>query len=325
MSATEPLPYYYRLSAPAGHYELAALEFRALTGDGMPGPIPRVGIGEEAGLQRIFRARLGVDVARSAYVAECSRLLVEAAGLEELLGSAEKLALRRDRFRVTVRTTGDVAAPETGQIERAVADIIEGSPDLSRPATEMTVTGAPEGWLLGELVSRTGNRWQGHEQRPFQYSSALPPRVARALVNLVAVPGDKLIDPCCGVGTALVEASEIGIEAFGWETNPVVAEHAAANICHHNQGASIVVGDGRKARGRWHGAVLDLPYGQQSVKVDSVCAGLVECTGEVADLIAVVALDDLTGLLESLSFNLLGVAELRKNKLVRRVHWAQKV
>lgn len=317
------MPYCYRLAAPPGHYELAALEFGALTGETAPPAPRRAGHAVYQRLQRLVRARAGVDLLRSAYVAECFRVLAEAPSLEELLPFAAKLSLRRERFRVRVRTTGGVAASGSQQIERAVADIIEGSPDLSRPATVMTVMGQPDGWLLGERVSRSNNGWRGHEQRPYQYSSAIPPRVARALVNLVAVPGDRIIDPCCGVGTVLVEASSMGIEPFGWDTNRTVAKHAALNVCHHHQGAWIVVGDGRDARGRWRGAVLDLPYGRQNVRVESICTGLVRRATEVADLIAIVSLDDLTDLLDSLGCELLGVAELTKGKLIRRIHWAR--
>lgn len=323
MSDPAACTYVYRLSPPVGYYELAALEFSALTGEAVPSSPRRNEYREAEGLERLVRARVGVDLLRSAYVAECFRLLAEAPSLQDLLVAAEKLLLRRERFRVSVRRIGEVAAPPSQEIERAVADIIEGRPDLSRPTTVIVVVAREGDWLLGELVSRTCNGWRGHEQRPFQYSSALPPRIGRALVNLVAAPGDRLIDPCCGVGTVLVEASAMGIEPFGWEINAALAEHAAANLCHHHQGASIVVGDGRTARGRWQGAVLDLPYGQQSIKDDRVCRGLVERAVEVADLVAVVTVDDMTGLLDGLGCEMLGVAELIKSRLIRRVHWAR--
>ncbi len=322
MSEHMGLPYCYRLSPPIGQYALAALEFRALTGANgprVPTPNPR---GERDDLPRLVRARIGVDVGRSSYVAECLRVLAEEPTLEELLTSAGKLSLKRERFRIKLRESGEVKSPLSQEIERAFADTIVGSPDLSNPATLLVVIAQPDRWLLAEQVSSTARGWRGHEQRPFQYSSALPPRIARAMVNLVAAPGDRIIDPCCGVGTVLVEASSMGIEPYGWEINPKLAEHATANLCHHQQGAWIVVGDGRNARGRWGGAVLDLPYGQQCERVDSVCAGLVKRATEVADLIAVVSLQDLGELLASLDCRLLGVAELVKGHLRRRVHWA---
>lgn len=313
------LPYFYRLAPPTGHHELAALELQALTG----APAPSMArVGASGDIDRIAWARVGVDVARSSYVAECCRLLASAPDLGGLLGAARKLHLRMERFRVRVRKRG-VAAPATREIERMVADLIEGGPDLTRPARELVVLAAPGRWLLGESVSRGANRWQGHEQRPHQYSSALPPRIARALVNLVAVPGDTLIDPCCGVGTVLVEAAEMGVQAVGCEINPRLVEHAAANLGHHGLSAHLAVADGRDLSGRFDGAVVDLPYGHTSVRVEGVGDALVARAVAIARLVAIVAADDLTGLLADLGADLLGVAAIAKGSLVRRVHWAR--
>ncbi len=312
-------PYFYRLSPPTGHHELAWLEFRALTGDRADETAPS---GEPTGVERLAWARVGVDVQRAAYITECCRLLAEAEDLEGLLRAAEKLHLRRERFRIRVRKSGRLDAPATQEIERRVADTITGRPDLSRPAVELVALGRPEGWLLGELVSRSERGWLGHEQRPRQYSSALPPRIARAMVNLVAVPGDTIIDLCCGVGTVLGEAASLGIQAVGIDHNPTVVEHARTNLCHHGWSAPVAAADGRDVRGRFDGAVLDLPYGVSSPRVDRVCHALVERALQVARLVAVVTTEDMRELMEGFGAEMIGVAALTKGNLTRRVHWA---
>jgi tRNA G10 N-methylase Trm11 len=174
---------------------------------------------------------------------------------------------------------------------------------------------------MGERVSRTHRGWQGHEQRPFQYSCSLPPRITRAMVNLVAVPGDSLIDPCCGSGTTLVEAGYMGVEPFGWEISQNVAEQCAENLCHHGQAAWLIVGDGRAARGSWDAAVLDLPYGIAGDRVEEVWQGLVAHALEVARLVAVVTVGDLTEFVAEHGAEMLGTATIIKNKLHRRVYW----
>lgn len=314
-----PLPYFYRLTPPTGHHELAALEFRALTGDHAPVPEsddPRV-------VPRIAFARAAVDVARAAYIAECCRLLAQGPNPEGLLAAAGKLGLSMERFRIRVRTSAGAQGLPGQEFERQVADIIEGRPDLSRPVIELLVLGEPGRWLLGEVISTARRGWQGHEHRPFQYSAALPPRIARMMVNLVAAPGDTLVDPCCGVGTVLVEAAEMGVRALGCEINPRLVEHAAANLCHHGMEAELIAGDGRDLRGRFDGAVLDLPYGRSAPRIEEDCRGLVARAVEAARLVAVVTVDDLTGLFEELGAELLGVAQIAKGHLVRRIHWAR--
>ncbi|MFW6437695.1 MAG: hypothetical protein ACOCZ7_01670 [Armatimonadota bacterium] len=316
-----PLPYFYRLVAPVGHFELARLEFEAFTGEDAP-PAPPWNDREEPALTpRLAWAKVGVDIGRSAYVAECCRLLACGDTLEDLLAASAKLAMRMERFRIRARKERHVEAPDSQDIECAIADTISGSPDLTRPVVELVAWGHPQGWLLGELISRTHGGWRGHEQRPFQYSSALPPRIARAMVNLVAAPGDRLIDPCCGSGTALVEAGYMGIEPFGWEINRNVAEQCASNLCHHGQAAWLVVGDGRTARGSWDGAVLDLPYGITNDRIDGICTGLLEHALKVAHHVAVVTVGEIEELIDLRTVEVLGTASVIKNSLRRRVYW----
>lgn len=318
-----PLPYFCRLSSPTGYYEIAALEFEALTGDEARRAEPWDERDDPTDVPRIAWSRAGADVQRAAYVSECCHLLARAADLEGLLAAARKLNLKRERFRVRVRKLRGVDAPGSQGVERLVADTISGSPDLSRPVTHLVVVARPEGWLLGERVSRADRGWTGHEQRPHQYSSSLPPRLARALVNLVARPGERLLDPCCGVGTVLAEAAAIGIDACGWDDNARVVEHAAANLRHHGLSATLIAGDGRDARGRFHGAVVDLPYGRRSPRVAEVCAGLVARAVELCRHVAVVTIEDSEEVLKAAGARMLGVARITKGNLTRRVHWAR--
>jgi len=269
MPDAHPLPYFFRIAAPTGHEELAELELRAFAGE------VRLDTGEPAGeFARIFWGGAGVDVTRSAYVAECCHGLASAEDFGGLLRAMAKLSLRRERFRIVLRRLGTHAVADSQEVIVAVANAIEGRPDLERPVCEMVVVAREGRWLLGELVSRSAATWRGHEHRPHQYSSALSPRFARALVNLVAAPGDSLVDPCCGVGTALIEAATAGVSARGWELNPPVAEHARANVCHWGVEAPVVEGDGCEFAGAYDGAVLDLPYGHTSVRVEAVCPAI---------------------------------------------------
>ncbi|MEO0282218.1 MAG: methyltransferase domain-containing protein [candidate division WOR-3 bacterium] len=64
-------------------------------------------------------------------------------------------------------------------------------------------------------------------QRPI-YS--IPPRLARIMVNLTALPGQKLLDPFCGIGTILQEALISGMEVFGLDKNKNCLKDAKINL-----------------------------------------------------------------------------------------------
>ena len=316
MTQGPPLPYFYRLLLPTGFEELADLELRALAGETeVWHPCPG------AGADRIRWARAGADVSRAALVGEACRLLAWASDLEGLLGAAAKLGLAGDRFRITVHGPGGARWPGARQVTVALADLVEGGADLERPLREYVVAAEPGRWLLGELVSRCGGGWRGHDQRLHQYSAALPSRLARALVNLVARPGDRLLDPCCGVGTVLVEAAAVGVRATGREVNRLLVEHARANLRYWSLEADVAAGDGRQAAGCFDGAVLDLPYGRSAERVEGVCRGLIEQAAVCADLLAVVSATEMTRVMQRAGLAVLGLARVPKGGLVRHVHW----
>ena len=60
---------------------------------------------------------------------------------------------------------------------------------------------------------------------------AMPPRLARIMVNLSAcTPGKVLLDPFCGVGTVLQEALLEGANVVGVDVNPWCVQAATENL-----------------------------------------------------------------------------------------------
>ena len=60
---------------------------------------------------------------------------------------------------------------------------------------------------------------------------AMPPRLARIMVNLSAcTPGKTLLDPFCGVGTVLLEALLANAKVVGVDTNSWCVKAADENL-----------------------------------------------------------------------------------------------
>ncbi len=92
-------------------------------------------------------------------------------------------------------------------------------------------------WPVAQQLAR--------EQRRGRYlpeSTAHPgkmlPALAREAINRFTRPGDLVLDPMCGIGTSLVEATHLDRRAIGVELEPRWAALAAGNILHaETQGA----------------------------------------------------------------------------------------
>jgi 23S rRNA G2445 N2-methylase RlmL len=113
-----------------------------------------------------------------------------------------------------------------------------------------------------------------HAQRP----GSLKPPVAAAMLQIAnLVGGETLLDPCCGVGTILIEATESGASTFGGDIESEALTAARVNTGTH---VTLVQWDGRKlplAGSSIARVATNLPWGGQ-VKV---YAGLSELYGGI--------------------------------------------
>ncbi|MAS38258.1 MAG: hypothetical protein CL610_29950 [Anaerolineaceae bacterium] len=89
--------------------------------------------------------------------------------------------------------------------------------------------------FLEHTEATVGARLLAHplHRRPYKQHHApgsLKPTVAAAMLQLAqAEPGQHLIDPFCGAGTVLIEASLAGLNAVGGDIDADVLQYAAAN------------------------------------------------------------------------------------------------
>ncbi|MFQ6010721.1 MAG: DNA methyltransferase [Nitrososphaerales archaeon] len=103
--------------------------------------------------------------------------------------------------------------------------------------------------------------------KPFFHASALYPKFARALVNLTMVrERDMILDPFCGTGTIIQEASMMNIEAIGLDLEKRMCSGASRNLKSMDlKKTSIVRSDSTLLPMKSaDGIATDLPYGRCS-------------------------------------------------------------
>ena len=62
---------------------------------------------------------------------------------------------------------------------------------------------------------------------------SLKPTVAAALLSLAGVrPGTRVLDPCCGAGTILIEAEAVQAEGWGGDIDLQIVKAAQNNAFH---------------------------------------------------------------------------------------------
>ena len=186
--------YIYTYACHEDERELCRLELHSL-------------LGNEPSTRHVISSRC-IEPSRSPFIHERLTVLIEGSTLEELEERTKGLHMGNDSFKLRF-LDADYKESYEGkrQIERQIGAVIIGQVDMKQPKRLLGITYAGGRWVLGDC-KQSEAVWLQHGQKPRQYSTALSTRVARATAN-IALPepeGRRLIDPCCGIGTVLIEA-----------------------------------------------------------------------------------------------------------------------
>ncbi|RKN74192.1 TRM11 family SAM-dependent methyltransferase [Paenibacillus ginsengarvi] len=291
----EPL-YVYSHICHEDEDSLRDLELRVLFGqDAAPG---------------LFVSGREVDPDRSPFLKERIEVLVEG----DDIASVAKLAARVQvpegaTFKVVyVKNAGrddavKISYDEQRAVEREIGRHIVGKADMKQPDYRFGIAACGGRWYFGHY-RRHSSVWLSHKHKPQHYSIALPVRLARALVNM-AVPepdGVKAIDPCCGIGTVLVEALSMGLDITGRDINPLAVHGARDNIAHFGLRGEVRLGSIAEETGHYDAAIVDLPYNLASRSSRDEQLFLLRHTRRIAARAVVVSLEPIDDLLGAAGF-----------------------
>jgi len=115
-----------------------------------------------------------------------------------------------------------------GHLARAIGGEVE----FRNPGLRYLVVEHAEGYVIGRLLAQAQALGPDFRNRPVCSSAGLPPELAAAALNAVAIPGERIVDPTCGTGTVLYEASLRGMEALGFDLHWRQARAARINLAH---------------------------------------------------------------------------------------------
>ncbi|HVC27404.1 MAG TPA: hypothetical protein VND40_04515 [Nitrososphaerales archaeon] len=187
------------------------------------------------------------------------------------LGEEHISLLRRGTYRVRVFGEGDGGKGEEAIIS-SIAEKVEGKVSLDAPDREVSAYVGKDGSRTYLAITMPRSMRQGWatrrpRSRAFFHPSAIFPKLSRALVNLSGVqPGEAFMDPFCGTGSLLIEASIIGAEPLGIDIARKMVRGARRNSIKYGQPwLGLVRADSRSLPIREVSAVAtDIPYGRAS-------------------------------------------------------------
>ncbi len=133
------------------------------------------------------------------------------------------------------------------------------------------------GLKLTEITSKTFSE-RRPRKKPFFHPSAMPSKMARCMVNLAHAKAESvLLDPFCGTGTSLIEATFIGCRAVGVDAQRRMILGTKKNLEFFNiKPDGLLLADSRKIPLTKVDAIItDPPYGRSSSTLKSTTKQLV--------------------------------------------------
>ena len=207
---------------------------------------------------------------------------------------------------------------ETIENCKRVALPIDGSVNMQKPKTIFAITKLKETWYFG--IYHDEVKWSDHYEKPYSYSHSLNIRDARTIVN-IAIGNDlssKVIDPCCGIGTVVLEALSMGVDIEGYDINRYVSYQARLNLEHFGYNPLLIQKkDMLTIQKTFDVTILDIPYGVYSPFSYEQQLELLKGTLSLSPKLLLVSHIPMKQELEAIGYTILDQATIKKGNFQR--------
>ncbi|MBZ9635414.1 TRM11 family SAM-dependent methyltransferase [Clostridium sp. FP1] len=264
-----------------------------------------------------------VDPSRSPFIKKCISIMYTGETMQQIINQIVMDKLTSVNYKVAyINSTDEPMGFHKGRsIEFEIGFNILGEAEMKNPEITFGITKVDNKWIFGECESNTSD-WLFHNKKPFSYSNALKVNVCRALVNIAV--GNNLdctvVDPCCGIGTVLIEAISIGINIKGYEINPYIGKNAKTNLRYFGYEDVITIGDMNDIQNKFDVAIVDLPYGIFTQITPGEQLAIMESTRRIAARMVIITFDEMDKQIASVGFHIDDKCTVSKGTFKRHIY-----
>ena len=267
-----------------------------------------------------------IEPSRSPFIEERLEVLYEGANLGALKEQIQQFPPQENTYKVICLNKTDmdltkkIPHKERRQIEREIGLVIDGEPNLDNPKSLFGIILLDGIWYFGHYT-KSESVWRKHMHKPQQYSIALNTRMARAIAN-IAVPQIeeiRAIDPCCGIGTVLIEALSMGINIEGRDINWHVCQGSRKNIAYFGLEGTVTRGPIAEVTEHYDVAIIDLPYNVVTHASADEQAGILRHARRIADKVVIVTIDTIDDVIKEAGFDIVDRCVAKKQAFSRQI------
>ena len=260
-----------------------------------------------------------IDISRSTFLKGIVTILYSDTSVEKIETKMINDNLIFNNYKIHFIEYDKVSYKKRLEAMRTLGFTIDGAFAIKNPTIEFILTKINGIWLFGSLKANP-NKWLERRKKPYNYSHALDIKIAKAIIN-IAINNNfnlKVIDPCCGIGTVLIEGRIMGVDITGYEINPLVKHHCNHNLNYFNLESNVKKIDMLKTIKTFDVAILDLPYGQSSQITKKEQIELIKKTKEISNKSVIITMDDMSSILQESGLKIIDKCEIKKSNTFSR-------
>jgi tRNA G10 N-methylase Trm11 len=241
---------------------------------------------------------------------------------EEILKKLDEDKLELEEFRIELIKELDtgIGYHEKLPYFNEIGERIEGIPNVKTPKIRLGLGKLDNKWIFG-FYKKNDATWMEHTNKPCSYSNSLSVRVARSLVNIVT-NGDKtktIIDPCCGVGTTIVEGLSMGYDICGMDISAKNASNARQNLEFFNLEPRVKAQDMTTVEESYDCSIIDIPYGLFSHITKEQQQTIITKAKSISKKLILVTFEDLDYMVKNAGFKITDRCVVPKGKFKRYI------
>lgn len=314
------MDYIYYYVRHEDEVDLCRLEMRTLFGHDTSGPVLRTGRKIDPSRSPFMKGRIDIEIASSQF----EDVLARIAQIELPANQSMKLISVND---VDFDKEKKWSFHKRREIEKLAGLQLTCSVDLTNPDQVYGILYYENMWYVGPLT-KSEAVWLKHQEKPHTFSTALSTRDARAIVN-IAVPfieqDLRVIDPCCGIGTVVLEALSMDIPIEGSDKNFRVCQGSRKNIAHFGYEGTITKRSIHEIDETYDIAIVDLPYNLFTHITEEETERLLASAKRIATRVIVIAIDPVEDMLDRVGLKVIDRGEARKGTFKREVIVTERV
>lgn len=260
-----------------------------------------------------------IGVSRSTFIKGRINILYQDTDITNIEKALIKDEMCFDQYKIEYIKNDTVEYQDRLQAMRILGTAIEGDFAIKDPLVELAVTKIDGLWVFGYYL-KNKHEWVERRNKPFNYSHAIEVKLAKTLINIGIGNSHtlSLVDPCCGVGTIIIEARAQDLNIEGFDIQRLVVNNCNANLEHFKMEPNVKRLDMQLIDKSYDVAFLDLPYGLFSKITLDGQVDLIRKAHSISKKLILISMEDMTDSIKKLNISIENKIQIKKSNAFSR-------